>query len=119
MFCSQKCKNTHHQSYPAQKRRGLERKLQLVTKLGGKCSSCGYSKNLSSLAFHHMRGKEFALDARALSNRKLEPIMKEVAKCILLCNNCHGEVHNPSLDLAKLLTEPTALTTELHPRGGV
>ena len=115
-FCSINCKNKAHQSYPAQKKRGLDRKLSLVKACGGKCSRCGYAINLAALAFHHLGGKEFQLDARSLSNRKLEPILKEVEKCILLCNNCHAEVHNPSLDLAKLSIEPTALTTELHPR---
>jgi hypothetical protein len=116
MFCSVKCKNKIHQSYNAQKKRGIERKLYFVNKLGGKCKNCKYSKNISALAFHHVNGKEFQLDARSLSNRKIEPIIKEVEKCVLLCNNCHAETHNPSLDLAKLLLKPTALTTELYPR---
>ena len=106
LFCSLKCKNAVHQSYPAQKKRGLKRKLYLVNEFGGKCSSCGYAKNLSGLAFHHLHGKEFKLDARSLSNRKIGPIMEEVAKCKLLCHNCHAETHNPSLELAKLLAEP-------------
>ena len=76
---------------------------------------CGYASNLAGLAFHHISGKTFQLDVRSLSNRKLKPILQEVAKCILVCHNCHAEIHNPSLDLAKLLIEPTALTTELCP----
>ncbi len=115
-FCSIKCKNSAHQSYSAQKKRGLERKIYLVTKLGGKCSNCGYAVNIAGLAFHHVGGKKFQLDARSLSNRKIDPILEEVEKCILLCHNCHAETHNPDLDLVKLLIEPTALTTELHPR---
>lgn len=103
-FCSISCKNAAHQSYPAQKKRGLERKIFLVKKLGGKCKRCGYANNLAGLVFHHNSGKEFKLDARSLSNRKLGPILKEVAKCQLLCHNCHMEVHNPNLDLAKLLS---------------
>jgi hypothetical protein len=113
-FCSLKCKNTYHQFYGAQQKRGLERKLYLIKILGGKCSKCGYSTNIVSLAFHHRGGKEFQLDIRSLFNRKIEPIIKEVAKCILLCRNCHAEVHNPDLDLAKLSIKPTALTTELR-----
>ena len=110
------CKNAVHQSYPAQKKRGLERKLHFLQQLGGKCSICGYATNLAALSFHHLGGKEFKLDARSLSNRKLAPILNEVAKCELVCHNCHAEIHNPSLDLAKLSIEPTALTTELRPR---
>lgn len=116
LFCSSACKNVFHQSYPSQKNRGLNRKLHLVRQLGGKCSRCGYSTNLAALTFHHLGSKEFKLDARSLSNRKIAPILAEVAKCKLLCHNCHAEVHNPSLNLAKLSIEPTALTTELHPR---
>jgi len=115
LFCSQTCKNVVHQSYPAQKKRGLERKFYFVRKLGGKCSDCGYAANLAALAFHHINGKEFQLDVRSLSNRKISSILNEVAKCKLLCHNCHAETHNPNLDLAKLLIEPTALTAELPP----
>ncbi len=115
LYCSIQCKNANHQSYPAQKKRGLERKLNLVKKLGGKCTNCGYADNLAGLAFHHLNNKAFKLDVRSLSNRKEELINEEVAKCVLLCHNCHAETHNPDLDLAKLLIEPTALTTELHP----
>ncbi len=115
LFCSIKCKNSTHQSYPAQKKRGIERKLFFVKKLGGKCSNCGYAENLAGLAFHHLSDKEFQLDVRAFSNRKLAPILNELAKCKLLCHNCHAELHNPDLNLAKLSIEPTALTTELPP----
>lgn len=116
LYCSIKCKNKVHQSYPAQKKRGLVRKLNLVHTFGGRCNLCGYDKNLSALAFHHLHGKEFKLDACALSNRTEQRIMDEVAKCKLLCHNCHAETHNPDLDLAKLSIEPTALTSELPPR---
>lgn len=116
LYCSIICKNSVHQSYPAQKKRGLERKVRLIKKLGGKCSRCGYSTNIAALAFHHVGGKEFKLDTRSLSNRKIGPVLEEVRKCELLCHNCHAETHNPTLDLAKLSIEPTALTTELPPR---
>lgn len=116
LYCSIKCKNAVHQSYPQQKKRGLTRKLYFVKLLGGMCTRCGYSTNLAALAFHHLGGKEIKLDTRSLSNRKIEPIRIEVAKCKLLCHNCHAELHNPTLDLAKLLIEPTALTTELLPQ---
>jgi hypothetical protein len=103
-FCSIRCKASVYQYYPSQKKRGLERKLRFVGERGGKCSRCGYDKNLAALAFHHLRNKEFQIDMRALSNSTIERIEKELSKCVLLCHNCHAEVHNPSLDLAKLLT---------------
>ncbi len=104
-FCSVTCKNKDLQSYHAQQRRGLARKLNLIRDAGGHCSICGYHKNLAALVFHHTDSseKDFKLDMRSLSNRKFEPIQEEISKCILVCANCHAELHNPSLDLDLLL----------------
>lgn len=78
--CSILCKNDYHQGYETQKRRGLQRKLELVQAQGGCCSVCGYRKNLAALTFHHTGAseKEFKLDMRSLSNRKLEPTLREL-----------------------------------------
>ncbi len=111
-----KCKNKVHQSYDAQKERALERKLYFVESMGGECSHCGYCGNLAALSFHHKGGKEYQLDSRSLSNRGISEVRKEIAKCELLCANCHMELHHSHLDVAKLSIEPTALTTELQAR---
>lgn len=104
-FCSSICKNKYHQSYEAQKGRGLSRKLDLIKAACGCCSICGYRKNLAALAFHHTDSekKDFKLDMRSLSNRGLESVLLELDKCILVCHNCHAELHNPHLDLGSLL----------------
>jgi hypothetical protein len=104
-FCSLACKNRYHQSYSAQKSRGLARKIDLVRAAGGRCSICGYSRNLAALAFHHTgsQEKDFKLDMRSLSNRTLKSVLAELDKCILVCHNCHAELHNPQLDLGSLL----------------
>lgn len=103
LFCSLSCKNKQHQSYPAQKERGLKRKLNIISQKGAKCSKCGYKKNLSALSFHHLKDKDFKLDMRSLSNRTLNKVMAELQKCVLLCHNCHAEIHNPELDLENYL----------------
>jgi predicted nucleic acid-binding Zn ribbon protein len=104
-FCSSACKNKDLQSYEAQKRRGLARKLELVKVAGGRCSICGYHANLAALVFHHTDSSvmDFKLDMRSLSNRKLEPVLEEIAKCILVCTNCHAELPNPHLNLDSLI----------------
>ncbi|PID51791.1 MAG: hypothetical protein CR972_05325 [Candidatus Moraniibacteriota bacterium] len=96
-FCSVACKNKSLQSYKAQQLRGLKRKKTLIAKMGGSCSICGYSRNLSALTFHHTnpKVKKFQLDMRSLSNRKQSCIDEEVKTCILVCHNCHSELHNP------------------------
>ncbi len=104
-YCSPACKNKDLQSYEAQKRRGLARKLELVKSAGGCCSICGYHSNLAALVFHHKDSdeKDFKLDMRSLSNRKMDPVLVEIDKCILVCANCHAELHNPHLNLDLLL----------------
>jgi predicted nucleic acid-binding Zn ribbon protein len=103
-FCSTVCKNRDLQSYEAQKRRGLARKQNLIKTAGGRCTICGYHKNLVALVFHltDSMEKDFKLDMRSFSNRKLEPVLREIDKCILVCANCHAELHNPHLELDSL-----------------
>jgi len=100
-YCSIKCKNKNHQSYTAQKSRGFQRKIQIIHKLGGKCTVCGYNKNIAALIFHHLnpQKKKFKLDVRSLSNRNIDQINTELKKCKLLCHNCHAEIHYPQHDL--------------------
>jgi hypothetical protein len=101
LFCSIKCKqadiNHRLQSYSMQQQRGRERKLHLIRLLGGACQRCGYRRNHAAIAFHHRspESKSFQLDLRHLSNRTWQRVLDEVAKCDLLCSNCHLEVHNP------------------------
>jgi len=105
-FCSRRCKNVdtnkRHQSYACQQIRGLKRKLELIAQMGGRCVRCGYDRNLAALNWHHLDPgqKSFALDLRSLSNRRTTEIRTEVAKCILVCANCHAEIHWPKLDTA-------------------
>lgn len=101
LYCSINCKNKVHQAYPSQKLRGFNRKLEIVESFGGKCSICGYKRNLTALTFHHKnpKKKEFKLDMRSLSNRKFDRIENELKKCILICHNCHAELHHPDHNL--------------------
>lgn len=69
-------------------------KEKAVAFLGGKCHYCGYNKCNRSMIFHHLdpSKKEFSISyARSYSWSKIEA---ELRKCILICSNCHGEVHD-------------------------
>lgn len=90
----------NNNDYKNQKDRALSRKTELIKMMGGKCCNCGYSKNYAALEFHHVNPdeKEFQLDARHLSNTSMIKIMEEAKKCILLCSNCHREIHSPNLN---------------------
>ena len=71
----------------------LKIKMLIVEYLGGKCSICGYNKEISALDCHHNDGKEkeFSICNRRSSN--INTLKSELDKCILLCSNCHRERH--------------------------
>ena len=97
VYCSQKCrsKRQSNATYKNQQARGKLRKIAMIEKMGGKCSMCGYSKCLGAMEFHHVdpSTKEFGLDARRFSNTSQERLDIEAAKCIIVCSNCHAEIH--------------------------
>jgi len=80
--------------------RGIKRKIKLIELKGGKCSNCGYNRNLAALCFHHVNPatKSFLLGSKNLHNRRFELLEAEADKCILLCHNCHNEYHHPTLE---------------------
>lgn len=61
---------------------------------GDRCEKCGYNKSISALEFHHLdpAEKDFSISSSTLSNN-WEKIKKELDKCIVLCSNCHRELH--------------------------
>ena len=73
------------------------KKRKAVDYLGGKCSKCGYSKCLSALDFHHLDPNEKDIAPAKVLSRSWENILLEINKCILLCSNCHRELHHCDL----------------------
>ena len=76
-------------------------KKRLVDYKGGKCCICGYCKSINALQFHHLdsEDKEFTISHNlVLNNFNIEDYYKEVDKCILVCANCHAELHDKEMD---------------------
>lgn len=75
------------------KRRKLLRQKSIEYK-GGKCIICGYDKCDQVLEFHHIDGsiKDSGISAKGYT-RSWEKVKKELDKCILVCANCHREIH--------------------------
>lgn len=61
---------------------------------GGKCSMCGYDKCIDALEFHHLdpTEKDFSIASSGYT-RSWEKIRNELDKCMLVCSNCHKEIH--------------------------
>lgn len=80
----------------------VERKRQRTElinrfKLGG-CVICGYNSSMVALDFHHLDPKTKELDIWQKSY-KYERIKKEITKCIVVCANCHREIHAGLINL--------------------
>jgi hypothetical protein len=71
-------------------------KERIIVSMGGKCVICGYNRCSASLALHHLNPseKDFSFGALRASIRGWATIVHELRKCILVCNNCHGEIHS-------------------------
>jgi len=86
------------------KRRRKKLRQMALDLLGGKCMICGYCRDMKALDFHHLdeSQKKFGLSDRGLT-RSWEKTKEEVLKCVLLCANCHREVHSGYISLADRL----------------
>ncbi|PIR43834.1 hypothetical protein COV24_00720 [candidate division WWE3 bacterium CG10_big_fil_rev_8_21_14_0_10_32_10] len=69
-------------------------KRMAVEYKGGKCEVCGYNKYIGALEFHHRdpSNKEFNLGLQGMT-RSWARVKKEADKCMLVCSNCHREIH--------------------------
>ena len=77
--------------------RRLIYKREMVDLLGGKCNNCGYKKSLAALEFHHKNDDKENMISILLKNSSKAKVLKEAEKCILLCANCHRELHNKGM----------------------
>ena len=77
-------------------------KHKCVEYKGGKCFVCGYNKFQGSLDFHHIDPKEKDFSIGNMRGTSFENLKQELDKCVLLCKNCHCEVHAGLIDLNKI-----------------
>jgi|GEM_PF-5131858 len=56
------------------------------------CSRCGFS-DYRCLEFHHLRDKKFNIADVGQINMSMAKLLKEIAKCELICANCHAIEH--------------------------
>ena len=75
------------------KRRKKIRQMAVDYK-GGRCEKCGYTNCIEALEFHHPdpSGKDFCVSQKGYT-RSWERVTQELDKCLILCANCHRELH--------------------------
>lgn len=75
------------------RKRRIALKKKMVDLLGGKCSSCGYSRCVSALTFHHRDPEQKKFNLGDGYYHSWDETQQELLKCDLLCHNCHSELH--------------------------
>ena len=94
---------TPKSSYENLKTHRKKIKEELIAYKGGECQLCHYNKCSASLDFHHLdpNEKDFGISQNN-TYRNIDKMKQEVDKCILVCANCHREIHyklsNPEYD---------------------
>lgn len=73
------------------------RKENLIKVLGSQCCLCGYKKCVGALEFHHIepQNKKYQLSSGNCHNFKED--LEEAKKCLLVCSNCHREIHTSNI----------------------
>lgn len=61
-------------------------------KKNSKCIICGDNR-WWVLDFHHIKNKKFEVSSLARRGCSLETFNKEIDKCIIICANCHRDLH--------------------------
>lgn len=87
------------------KEKAHERKLKLLEwyreyKSTLKCTKCP-EDHPACLDFHHLDPKEKDRNIIQMvrAGVSLEKILKEIAKCIVICSNCHRKIHAAEREL--------------------
>jgi len=56
------------------------------------CKICGYNKSNYAKHFHHL-DKTNKREVSSMNQHSLKEVKKEIRKCVLVCANCHAEIH--------------------------
>ncbi len=69
-------------------------KIMLIEYKGNSCAICGYDKCPAAFDLHHIdkNKKEFGFAIGGMT-RAWEKVKAEADKCLLVCSNCHREIH--------------------------
>ena len=69
-------------------------KLQAIKLLGSKCSICGYDRCIDAIEFNHKYPNEKEFKLGSVNTISWKEYKKEALKCMLVCSNCHKEIHS-------------------------
>jgi len=83
-----------------------KRKKDAVAYMGGACRICGYDACIGVLHFHHVDPQEKDFNISRKNYQGWKKTREELKKCILVCANCHGEIHAGMVDISEIPPGP-------------
>lgn len=109
MLCAN-CHRVHHATEDLNAKGGAvvdyrrRLKVRAVDYMGGRCAGCERAGPPSLFDFHHLDAKDkgFGIGQDGIP-RPWEKIVAELEKCVMLCANCHREVHAGVRDIRPTL----------------
>src|ERR1700680_5015487 len=90
--------------------RKFKMKQRCLEYMGGKCEVCGYSRCSAAMDFHHRDESQKSFTIACCYSRSWDALRKELDKCVLLCANCHRELHYTGKNVAELTQQPECLS---------
>lgn len=83
----------HNNKIKRIKRKNIRQLIQEY-KLSHGCAICGYNRCAAALDFHHISDdKKFCIASAIRNNKGISIVKEEIKKCIVICANCHRELH--------------------------
>lgn len=69
-----------------------ENRLNFIRSLKSRpCTDCGVQYSWWIMQFDHLGDKDFTISRMGGTTMSIEKILKEVAKCEIVCANCHAD----------------------------
>ena len=70
--------------------------------LNNRCCVCGYNKCENALQFHHVHPEDKKFTVSSALGSPWKKIKQEIDKCVLVCSNCHIEIHSGLVKQAQI-----------------
>lgn len=86
-YCSLRCRDR------VAERNKRQKKKKFVDSFKTQCELCGYKTYKGALDFHHRSPSDKSFNLADYENYSYDKLENEIKKCIVLCRNCHSEVH--------------------------
>lgn len=84
----------------ATKKRAYKRASEYINSHKKQCAGCG-EETVVCLQFHHRNPEEKDANVIHLANSSRAKVDAELAKCVVLCANCHIKVHENLMECPK------------------